>query len=185
MIYNRENSESWEKAAIAANLNELGDHAEAFKRNENIDEVCRLECNIDDMSAEELSFAKSLLMNEGALDVYTTAVHMKKNRDGLILTCLCHIQDEERFIKLIFRHTATIGIRTERITRYCMTRSIANVDTEYGSIKVKISEGFGIRKIKPEYDDVARLAEKCGKTFDDINLSAMHAANEKYGGNDI
>ena len=38
------------------------------------DKVCELECNIDDMTAEELAFAAERLMDEGAKDVTLTPV---------------------------------------------------------------------------------------------------------------
>ena len=53
------------------------------------DEITELSCNLDDMSPEGIGFAMEVLLNEGALDVFTTAIGMKKSRPGTMLTCLC------------------------------------------------------------------------------------------------
>lgn len=145
---------------------------------ENRPVICRLECNIDDMTAEDLSFAKGILMEEGALDVYTISINMKKNRDGVMLVCLCEPENEKKIAELIFRHTSTIGIRAELCRRYLLERDIAEVDTPYGKIRVKTACGNGIKKCKAEYDDVAAAAEKYGRTFKEISLKVIEAAEK-------
>ena len=51
------------------------------------EEILELCCNLDDMTSEEIGYATELLIKEGALDVYTSSIQMKKNRPGILLTC--------------------------------------------------------------------------------------------------
>ena len=122
-----------------------------------VDKVCELCCNVDDMTGEETGYATELLMKEGALDVFTTPVGMKKNRPGILITCLCRPEDKEKFAKLIFENTTTIGIRYCLKDRFVLERCEEKVTTKYGDVKVKISEGFGVKKVKPGYDDISGL----------------------------
>lgn len=124
--------------------------------NEKIAELC---CNVDDMTGEEIGYATELLMKNGALDVFTTAVGMKKNRPGILITCLCRPEDLEKTTKLIFENTTTIGIRYSLKDRFVLDRHEETVTTKYGDIKIKVSEGFGVKKFKPGYDDISRIAD--------------------------
>ena len=88
------------------------------------DRICEFECNIDDMTAEELAFAAERLMEEGAKDVTLTSVQMKKGRPATLLTVMCADEEaeKERFVRLIFRYTTTIGIRELISERYILDR---------------------------------------------------------------
>ena len=124
------------------------------------DKVIELMCNVDDMTGEEIGYATGILMEQGALDVFTTPVFMKKNRPGILITCVVKPEDKEKFAKLIFEHTTTIGIRYQVMDRFRLARREEKVMTKFGEASVKISEGFGVTKVKPEYDDVAAQADK-------------------------
>ena len=121
-------------------------------------EVAELNCNIDDMTGEAMGFAVEKLMTEGALDAYVTAVQMKKNRSGMQLTCLSEKEDAEKFAALIFRHTTTLGIRMTVSKRFKLSRESFIEETPFGEVRYKKSEGFGVTRCKPEYDDVAKIA---------------------------
>ena len=123
------------------------------------DKICELCCNVDDMTGEETGYATELLMKQGALDVFTTPVGMKKNRPGILITCLCKPSDKEKFAKLIFENTTTIGIRYSFKDRFILSRREETVTTRYGEVKMKISEGYGVTKVKPGYDDIAGIAD--------------------------
>jgi uncharacterized protein (TIGR00299 family) protein len=47
--------------------------------------VTELVCNLDDMTPEAVAFAQRILLEEGALDVYTIPIGMKKGRQGISL----------------------------------------------------------------------------------------------------
>ena len=124
------------------------------------DKVIELMCNVDDMTGEEIGYATGVLMDNGALDVFTTPVFMKKNRPGILITCVIKPEEKDKFARLIFEHTTTIGIRYHEMDRFRLARREEKVKTRFGEASVKISEGFGVTKIKPEYDDVAGQAGK-------------------------
>ena len=124
------------------------------------DRIAELRCNIDDMTGEDIAYATERLMDAGALDVYTTAIGMKKGRPGIMLTCLCRISEKDRFAKLIFENTTTIGIRYLEESRYILKRSEETVNSKFGEVRMKVSEGYGVKRAKPEYDDIARIADQ-------------------------
>ncbi|MBR2821032.1 MAG: nickel pincer cofactor biosynthesis protein LarC [Clostridiales bacterium] len=124
------------------------------------DKVIELKFNVDDMTGEEIGYATGVLMESGALDVFTTPVFMKKNRPGILFTILVKLEDKEKFAKLIFENTTTIGIRFSEMDRFKLKRREEKVMTKYGEVRVKVSEGFGVTKAKPEYDDVSEAADK-------------------------
>ncbi|MBQ2190993.1 MAG: nickel pincer cofactor biosynthesis protein LarC, partial [Clostridia bacterium] len=51
--------------------------------------IFEFSCTVDDMTAEEIGFAFERLFEAGARDVFTTAVMMKKNRPGTLITVIC------------------------------------------------------------------------------------------------
>ena len=124
------------------------------------DRVCEFKCNIDDMTAEELAFASERLMAEGAKDVTLLPVQMKKGRPATLMTVMCADDEEEkeRIVRLIFRHTSTIGIRELISERYILEREEKTADTEYGPVRYKVVKGYGVERYKIEYDDRARIA---------------------------
>ena len=124
------------------------------------DKVIELKFNVDDMTGEETGYATGVLMENGALDVFTTPVFMKKNRPGILFTVLVKPEDKEKFARLIFENTTTIGIRYNAMDRFKLARREEKVMTKYGEIRVKVSEGFGVTKAKPEYDNVSEAADK-------------------------
>ena len=124
------------------------------------DKVVEMKFNVDDMTGEEIGYATGVLMDNGALDVFTTAVYMKKNRPGILFTVLVKLEDKEKFAKLIFENTTTIGIRFSEMERFKLKRREEKVMTKFGEVSFKVSEGFGVMKTKPEYDDVKGIADK-------------------------
>ena len=138
------------------------------------EEILELCCNLDDMTSEEIGYATELLIKEGALDVYTSSIQMKKNRPGILLTCMCRAEQKEYFLQLIFKHTSTLGVREYFCRRYGLKRKIDEVQTEYGTVHVKRASGYGVVKEKLEYDDVSKIAEE-------HSWSVAEARNRIYG----
>jgi len=131
-------------------------------------EVVELMCNLDDMTPEAVAFAQQLLLREGALDVYTTPIGMKKGRNGLMFTCMCNAEIKDKILPLIFKHTTTLGIREYTCRRYTLQKEQVEVQTEFGTVKVKTSQGFGVTKSKPEYEDIARIASEKNISIQDV-----------------
>ena len=132
------------------------------------DDVAELSCNLDDMTGEAIGFAMEQLLNAGALDVFTTPIGMKKNRPGVLLTVLCRPQDKTAIVPLIFRHTTTLGVRESVLHRYTLSRKTETVQTPYGPVRRKTAEGYGIRRCKFEYEDLARIARDEGSSFEQV-----------------
>ncbi len=126
------------------------------------DTILELQCNLDDMTPEALGFAQERLMAAGALDVYTTGIGMKKNRPGILLTCLCRPDQRETMLSLLFRHTTTLGVREHRWGRTILSRRERVEETAAGAIRIKTAEGWGVKREKPEYDDLSAIAREKG-----------------------
>ena len=126
---------------------------------EGTDSIVELRCNLDDMTAEDIGFAMEQLLCAGAPEVFTTPIGMKKNRPGTMLTVLCRANQREEMVRLLLRHTSTLGIRESVCRRFTLTRREETVDTPYGKVRCKISEGYGVCRRKPEYDDLSAIAE--------------------------
>ena len=131
-------------------------------------EVAELSCNLDDMTPEALGFVQELLFAAGALEVYTIPIGMKKSRPGILLTCMCHCEDREKMVSLIFKHTTTLGIRESISRRYTLTRTMKEHETPYGVVREKISEGYGVRRGKLEYEDLAKIAREQGMSLEEV-----------------
>ena len=127
---------------------------------EKSEQLVEMNCNLDDCTAERIAFATEQLLAQGALDVYTVPAGMKKSRPGILLCVLCREGDRERMAESIFRHTSTLGIRVQPVQRYTLDRTIETVSTALGPVRKKISVGFGIRREKWEYEDLAKLARE-------------------------
>lgn len=140
----------------------LGDTAETG------DEIAELSCNLDDMTAEAIGFAEEALFEAGALEVYTIPVGMKKSRPGILLTCMCRREDEEKMVELLFRHTTTLGVREHISRRFTLKRREETVETAYGPVRKKISQGHGVARAKLEYEDLAAIAKKTGRPLEEI-----------------
>lgn len=130
--------------------------------------ILELACNLDDMTPEAVGFAMEQLFAAGALDVYTTPIGMKKNRPGVLLTCMCREDDREAMLRTIFRHTSTLGVRVSVCDRYTLSRRQYAVQTPDGEIRVKESSGWGVLRRKAEFEDLARIARQTGKSIAEV-----------------
>ena len=126
------------------------------------DRVTELKANIDDMTGEDLGFAVEHLLAAGALDVFCTPIQMKKNRPGVLLTCLCRPEEADAMASEILRHTSTFGVRRTDCSRYAMAVEREAVETSLGTITKKTGRGWGVVKHKAEFEDLASAA-RAGK----------------------
>jgi len=130
--------------------------------------VLKLECNVDDMTGEAIGFALEQLLDHGALDAFTVPVGMKKSRPGTLLCVLCREADRDALVGLLFRHTTTLGIRETRCVRYTLDRRVEALDTPCGRVRRKVSTGYGVRREKYEYEDLARIARERQASLEDV-----------------
>ena len=125
--------------------------------------VSVIETNLDDMSPQIYGYFVERALAAGALDVFSTAVQMKKNRPGVLLTILCDGSHTARLIDLVFRETTTIGVRTYDVRRKVLDREMVPVETPFGEVRMKISRMNGsVLNATPEYEDCQRLAAEKG-----------------------
>ena len=118
-----------------------------------------IETNVDDMSPQIYGYFAEKALAAGALDVFSTAAQMKKNRPGLLITLLSEAQDVAPLIDLIFRETTTIGVRTYDVRRKTLDREFVPVETQFGKVRMKVSRMNGsLLNATPEYDDCQRIA---------------------------
>lgn len=132
------------------------------------DKIVELSCNVDDMTGESIGYAMEKLFDGGALDVFTVPVNMKKSRPGILITVLCRPETREQIVRLIFKHTTTLGVRETVCSRYVLDRKVEEMETPVGKIRKKTSSGYGVQRSKFEYDDVAAAADKKGIGLDEI-----------------
>ena len=133
--------------------------------------ITEISCNLDDMTGEDIAFAAERILQAGALDVFTESIYMKKGRPAVKLTVLARPEDEERLAGEIFRHTSTIGVRIHTDRRYELARHSEQRKTPLGTIEVKISEGFGVRKEKIEFASLKQIAETSGKRLAEVRAA--------------
>lgn len=142
------------------------------------EEMVELCCNVDDMSPEAIGFAIDELLRRGAPDAWYEPIGMKKNRPGLLLCCLCRPAQRDEMLRLIFRHTSTIGIRETICRRYVLKRREEISATPYGPVRCKISEGYGVERRKAEFDDLARIAREESMSLKEAEELLHDAARE-------
>jgi pyridinium-3,5-bisthiocarboxylic acid mononucleotide nickel chelatase len=124
------------------------------------EKIMVLEANLDDLSPQVLAYAMERLLAEGALDVFSVPVQMKKSRPGALLTVLAKMEDANRLTTLIFAETTTLGVRRREEQRQTLSRRWETVDTAWGPVRIKIANRNGsVSNYAPEYEDCRTLAE--------------------------
>jgi pyridinium-3,5-bisthiocarboxylic acid mononucleotide nickel chelatase len=123
------------------------------------EEIVVVEANLDDLSPQIIGYIADQVLAEGALDVFTAAVQMKKGRPGTLLTILAKPQDEPKLRDLLFRESSTLGVRSRREQRHVLARRHEKVETQWGTVRIKIgSIGNTDSQFAPEYEDCRRIA---------------------------
>lgn len=144
-------------------------------------EVCKqilISTNIDDMDAESFALACEILRENGALDVFSRSIFMKKGRAGFELNALCRKQDAQNLKDLIFTHTTAIGVREMEVAKTELKRDFVRVQTKFGEIGVKISGNGQAQKIKPEFDECKAAALAHGTTIERVRKEALKIYDE-------
>ena len=122
--------------------------------------VYEIVANIDDMSSEIYSYLFEKIMDEGALDVFTESIFMKKNRPAYKISILTKKKDLNKFIKLLLTETSTFGVRYKEYNRAKLDRKFIEVDTIYGKVKVKLGYyNNKLIKLKPEYEQCKLISK--------------------------
>src|SRR3984885_10104814 len=145
--------------------------------------VSVIETNLDDMSPQIYGYFVEKALAAGALDVFSTAVQMKKNRPGVLLTILCERAHTAKMMDLVFRETTTIGVRTYDVRRKVLDREMVRVETQFGEVRMKISRMNGsVLNATPEYDDCQRLAAEKGIPLKQVIAAASFEFQKQKSG---
>jgi len=118
--------------------------------------VVVLEANIDDTTPQVLGYAMERLLEAGALDVTLAPIFMKKNRPATLLSVIAAPELSEMLSAIIFAETTTLGLRIIRADRRVLARSVAEVETPYGNVRIKYTQNGSF---SPEYEDCRARAE--------------------------
>lgn len=143
--------------------------------------VCKqilISTNIDDMDAESFALACEILRENGALDVFSRSIFMKKGRMGFELNALCRKQDAQNLKDLIFTHTTAIGVREVEVAKTELKREFVRVQTKFGEIGLKISGSGQTQKAKPEFDECKAAALAHGTTIERVRKEALKIYDE-------
>lgn len=150
----------------------VGETSEAYSA----DKVWVVETNLDDISGEVIGYCTTRLWEAGALDVYTTAIQMKKNRPGVTLTVLCPAALIEKMEKILFKETSTLGVRRWPVSRHKLERKAHTLETEYGPIEGKLGwVAGGEPSFSPEFESCSRVATERGIPLKVIYEAAQRA----------
>jgi uncharacterized protein (TIGR00299 family) protein len=140
------------------------------------DRVWVLETNLDDLPGEVVGYTTVKLMECGALDAFVVPIQMKKNRPAVMISVLCDESQISRLEEILFRETATLGIRRYPVSRHKLKRQDIEVQTPFGAIRGKLG-WLNDRPptFSPEYDDCAQIASAQAVPLREV-YDAAHAA---------
>ena len=134
--------------------------------------VSVIEANIDDLNPQVLAYTSERLLESGALDVSLEPIVMKKGRPGHLLRVVAKPEHREALVQMIFAETSTLGLRIHAAERRVQARTLQEVETPYGTVRIKVSsEG----SYAPEYEDCKALAAKTGVALKQIIAEANFA----------
>jgi pyridinium-3,5-bisthiocarboxylic acid mononucleotide nickel chelatase len=139
----------------------VGEESASFET----DKCQLLETNIDDMNPEIFGYLSGRLFEAGAKDVYMIPIYMKKGRPGTLLSVLADNSTTSNLIEMILSETTSLGVRVTNVERKKLEREIRAIDTEFGSVHVKVAIVGGHERYAPEFDDCARIAREKGIPF--------------------
>ncbi len=145
-----------------------------------------LETQIDDLNPQAIAYVMEQLLALGALDVFTQAIAMKKSRLGTLLTVICRVGDENACEAMIFRETTTLGIRRSQQQRQILPREIQSVQTNYGTVRVKVAWAEGRDRaptnVQPEYDDCAQIARHQNIPWREVHRATLEKWQQQNSG---
>jgi len=148
---------------------------EGLEEHGDVDQIVMLETNLDDASPEVIGYCMERLLGEGALDVYSVPIQMKKQRPGVVLTVLCEVGKVSAMEGILFAETPTFGIRRRTVERTKLHRRFETVTTAFGDIRMKVGEREGVVTASPEFEDCKAAALKHGVALREV-IAATNAA---------
>ncbi|MCX5964087.1 MAG: nickel pincer cofactor biosynthesis protein LarC [Cyanobacteria bacterium] len=145
---------------------------------EHLQTVAHLETQIDDLSPQTIAYTTEKLLHHGALDVFTTAIGMKKSRPGTLISVICKPEERDRFEQILFEETTTIGIRRSLQERSVLSRRFETIQIQGQPVKLKVAERNGkVYNIQPEYEDCAAIARHTDQSLKEIQRQVIEKKN--------
>jgi hypothetical protein len=150
----------------------------------NKDHIAVIETNVDDVSGEIVGHTVDKLLLEGAKDVSIIPMHTKKNRPGQIIKVIADQKDSQHLSDVLIAETGTLGVRVSFCERHLVNREVFAIDLTVEGVKepvkIKVSKNSKgeIIRVKPEYEELKRLAEKTGKPLRELSELASSKARE-------
>ncbi|MCR9142182.1 MAG: nickel pincer cofactor biosynthesis protein LarC [bacterium] len=161
------------RPAAAKQIESLASTADSFAS----DRVLSLECTLDDANPEWIGYLFESLYAAGAFEVYLSPVHTKKNRPATVCSLLCALDRENEILEILFRESTTLGVRRRVVERRKLERELRQVETEFGTVTIKLGVHQGrIYNVAPEYESCRLLAQQTQKPLKDIYSAAARAA---------
>jgi uncharacterized protein (TIGR00299 family) protein len=147
------------------------------------EEVVVLEANLDDLNPQIIGYTTERLLAEGALDVFTTAVQMKKGRPGTLVTVLCKPEEEAKLRDILFHESSTLGVRSRREQRQILARRHESVSTQWGEVRIKVGSVNGTEfQAAPEYEDCRSIAAVRNVPLKTVMQEALRLYLDKKNG---
>jgi uncharacterized protein (TIGR00299 family) protein len=147
--------------------------------------VTVLETQVDDANPQAIAYTQQLLLDAGALDVFSQAIAMKKSRLGTLITVICHPEQVNPCKAIFFRETPTLGIRQSEQQRTILQRQIDSVETPFGTVRVKVARAQAdqpVLNVQPEYEDCAALARQHQQPWQEIHRTALQTWHTEKSG---
>ena len=145
-------------------------------------DIVLLEANLDDLLPELVPDAVERCFAAGAIDVWTTPVHMKKGRPGIVMSALTRAETEAAVARALLEHTTTLGVRVADLRRYELEREVRDVTVAGHTVRMKLGLLDGrVVNVAPEHDDCARVAAATGRPVKQVWADALAAAQELHG----
>lgn len=158
----------------------IGDAAGSVREPDDV--VLKLETNLDDLSPQHVELLFERLFAAGALDAWTTAIGMKKNRPAFMVSALANEADRDAVAEALILNTTTLGVRVSTVERIKADRRIETVTARWGDVRVKLRGWKGrVVSIAPEYDDCLRIAREAGVPLRDV-WNEAHRIGEVFVG---
>jgi pyridinium-3,5-bisthiocarboxylic acid mononucleotide nickel chelatase len=152
------------------------DHGTHHHAQESEDIIASLETQIDDLNPQVIGYLFERLLAAGAVDLFTIPVGMKKNRPGVLLTVLCPPHLLEKCEGILFEEASTLGIRRDFQVRSVLERHHEQVETPYGTVRIKIaSRNQAILNAQPEYEDCREIAHRAKQPLKQVQQAALLA----------
>lgn len=124
-------------------------------------EVEIIATDIDDLSPEYVEPLREALLAAGALDCTVWAAQGKKGRVSLRVEVLAPPDAADGVVEELFSNSTTAGVRRWRGVRNTLSRREVTVElAPEVSVRLKVLEGPKGPRLKAEYQDVIRAADR-------------------------